>query len=409
MNKKEFWLYNNTISYGEEKKCNKVFVNSKNIDGKYFKLYGNDSSNLLSFMQDVESRCLGNGYAHTNRCGFLMDIDHIVDIYQLHEALIRHFLEPTYITINSESEHAQVYWMFDKPVHTHSSKGEMTDLGMKYIKYTHIINKIMNLGDEHFTGYNMKNAFNSKQITKLYLNGEETKAMPNIYPFSALCTAADNAVLNNDVWPEGKTFTSTTKKQYTPTELATLALNGQDEESIEKTTIITKIDGLNEIKDKGGEVEDKIESKPQAKEAVTIKKDSEYRHSKLFKEAVRIKTAGNIANKTWEDIVIDVSKGLEEMNKTFNAPLSSKEMAKEVFNASFWKSLKRSIDFNEYNKSSKHNESCKKGGRNGGKGKQKYAELFNSGMNLEEIKEELRNKGMSKQNIYNIIKRYNKK
>ena len=262
----------------------------------------------------------------------------------------------------------------------------------------------MNLGDEHFTGYNMKNAFNSKQITKLYLNGEETKAMPNIYPFSALCTAADNAVLNNDVWPEGKTFTSTTKKQYAPAELATLALNGQDEESIEKTTIITKIDGLNEIKDKGGEVEDKIESKPQAKEAATVKKDSEYRHSKLFKEAVRIKTAGNIANKTWEDIVIDVSKGLEEMNKTFDAPLSSKEMAKEVFNASFWKSLKRSIDFNEYNKSDKHIESCKKGGRNSAK----YTELINSGMNLEEIKNELRNKGMSKQNIYNIIKRYNK-
>ena len=50
MNKKEFWLYNNTISYGEEKKCNKVFVNTKCADGKYFKVYGNSSSNLLSFM-----------------------------------------------------------------------------------------------------------------------------------------------------------------------------------------------------------------------------------------------------------------------------------------------------------------------------------------------------------------------
>ena len=357
-------------------------------------------------MQDVESRCLGNGYAHTNRCGFLMDIDHVIDIDQLHEALIRHFLEPTYITMNSESGHAQAYWMFDKPVHTHSSKCEMTDLGMKYIKYTHIINKIMNLGDEHFTGYNMKNAFNSKQITKLYLNGEEAKAMPNVYPFSALCTAADNAVFNNDVWPEGKTFTSTTKKQYAPAELATLALNGQNEDTIEKTITITKIDGLDEIKDKGGEKEElKNETKTNKTTAVKNNVSSEYRHSKLFKEAVRIKTAGNIANKSWEAIVIDVSKGLEEMNKTFNAPLSSKEMSKEVFNVSFWKTLKRSIDFNEYNKSSKHNESCKKGGRNTAK----YTELFNSGMNLEEIKKELRKRGISEKNIYNIIRRYSKK
>ena len=102
------------------------------------------------------------------------------------------------------------------------------------------------------------------------------------------------------------------------------------------------------------------------------------------------------------------------MNRTFEVPLSEKEMSKEVLNQEFWLTMKHSFDYKVYNQSEEHKLSCAKGGRIGGKARlgtknktHKYDEIFASGASDDEIREILKSKGLSSSAIAKIIKRNN--
>src|SRR5574344_1952958 len=416
------WRFCNTISYGDSKVCDKSFYNLEkftNSEGLELTIpiYRDGNVNLLSMMRDKSSaRCIGNGYSHTNRCGFLMDIDHVVDIDQLHAALTFYFVEPTYITINKESGHAQVYWMFTKAIGTHRDDKVMTALGTKYIEYTHKLNSILGLGDIHFTGYNMKNAYNHLQTTKAYLKGEETDCLPNQYSFITLCNLIDITLENAPVWPVGKILKVQSAPSLSTSEMADAAL---DDDYMEQPATITeiKIEQIDGFTPCTYMPKTTTTSAPAAsnKPATTsktapINDNSEFRHNKLFLEGIRVKTECWLKHMEWKETTKTITEALITMNKTFEVPLSEKEMSKEVLNQGFWLTMKHSFDYKAYNQSEEHKLSCAKGGkaRLGTKNKtHKYDEIFASGASDDEIREILKSKGLSSSAIAKIIKRNN--
>ena len=141
-----------------------------------------------------------------------------------------------------------------------------------------------------------------------------------------------------------------------------------------------------------------------------INDNSEFRHNKLFLEGIRVKTECWLKHMEWKETTKTITEALITMNKTFEVPLSEKEMSKEVLNQGFWLTMKHSFDYKVYNQSEEHNLSCAKGGkaRLGTKNKtHKYDEIFASGASDDEIREILKSKGLSSSAIAKIIKRNN--
>jgi hypothetical protein len=142
-----------------------------------------------------------------------------------------------------------------------------------------------------------------------------------------------------------------------------------------------------------------------------INDNSEFRHNKLFLEGIRVKTECWLKHMEWKETTKTITEALITMNKTFEVPLSEKEMSKEVLNKGFWLTMKHSFDYRVYNQSEEHKLSCAKGGkaRLGTKNKHhhsKYEELFNSGASDDEIRSMLKSKGLSAANISMIMKKH---
>lgn len=386
-----------------------TFEKVLNDDGtfSYKPIYKNSYS---LFLDNEKYAQIGIGISHIYRGAFVVDSDTNMTPDELFNIYSRTFVEPTVILQNPKNGHTQIFFFFNKDVRVGTSRnGQIikNNTSKKYLSYLRKLNTFLGIGDENFKGYWVKNPFN-KNFECLYHTH-------NTYPFEVLCQLIDEIDTDkftkeyflNENYSENEFEDETDidtlvdnclSDEVKPTTLfneeKVIVVHHHDKKEVKKEPIVFRFSNWGYTTHEDGTLleDDEDEIVKEVVKSLTTKvkidkrgkfgskENSEYRHSYLFKLALRKVLADNEVNfKNLYDFISFYNTIL------FREPLSSKEIIEEVLNkTTLNKTLKTLLYFKKYREEIKDNIQTE------------LAELMAEfDMNVSEVREELKRRGWS--------------